>query len=409
MTERRKLAMKTKFCVYCLNPEVVFDMEHMQTCRESKHKSKSSYTCVSPNCSAHYWICTNHSEDNKSKLQNAAKNVSKHGLELALLGTVTMTSDVSPSVVTAAQSLEQQVTKELLPVPEGQPMFLFFGAKGKTRSLMTFFDSGCSRFLMRECIPGKELPASLVSKGPIPIGGVGGISVYATGEYLVAMDTSDGRAQQRHGVTVPVITGDFPQLDVTAAVAAVKAGDKRNTKLKNCRFPPQVGGSVDCLIGIQYNQLQPKLIHMLPSGLAIYETKLAPHSKDMNFVLGGSHTSFDQMLARSGNATFLLNEFIAGLTTWRSLGPPSLTQLAMTEHEIHFATQKNLDDDEFHDYKKLLDVEREEFSAYQVPHAAIQEHPEPSDAVTCIDCGVAMMNFSDVFFYEDEKLSRLKQ
>ena len=72
-------------------------------------------------------------------------------------------------------------------------------------------------------------------------------------------------------MTVPVITGDFPQLDITEAVSAVKAGNRTNSKLRNCKFPKSVGGSVDCLIGIQYIQLQPKLVHMLPSGLAIYE------------------------------------------------------------------------------------------------------------------------------------------
>ena len=75
----------------------------------------------------------------------------------------------------------------------------------------------------------------------------------ASGEYLVAMDTIEGKAQQLQGLTVPAITGDFPQLDITAAVAAVKAGDQKNAKLRNCKFPPKIGGSVDCLIGIQYN------------------------------------------------------------------------------------------------------------------------------------------------------------
>ena len=109
---------------------------------------------------------------------------------------------------------------------------MFFGARGKTRSLMTFFDNGCSRFIMRECIPNKELPASLIKSGPIPIGGVGATTIFASGEYLVAMDTIEGKAQQLQGVTVPIITGDFPVLDISAAVSAVKAGDRRNSKLK---------------------------------------------------------------------------------------------------------------------------------------------------------------------------------
>ena len=47
--------------------------------------------------------------------------------------------------------LQRVVEKEMLPVPDDHPMFMFFGAKGKNRSLMVFFDSGCSRFIMKTC------------------------------------------------------------------------------------------------------------------------------------------------------------------------------------------------------------------------------------------------------------------
>ena len=89
---------------------------------------------------------------------------------------------VNAAEVSAAQALEKQVDRELLPVPDGHPMFLFFGAKGKTRSLMCFFDSGCSRFVMKDCIPGNELPASCIRKEKIAIGGIGATTVYAEGE-----------------------------------------------------------------------------------------------------------------------------------------------------------------------------------------------------------------------------------
>ena len=261
---------------------------------------------------------------------------------------------------------------------------------------------------MRECIPEKELPASLIKKGPIPIGGVGGVTVFASGEYLVAMDTTEGKAQQLQGVTVPVITGDFPSLDITAAVSAVKSGDRKNSKLRNCKFPPQVGGVIDCLIGIQYNQLQPKVVHMLPSGLAIYETKLAPHFKGMNYVLGGPHTSFDSLLATSGNAAFLLNEFISGLTNWRTSGPPSLSQFMMPEFEVEQAIRKNMMEKEVTDYQQLISTEIDEFKTcldslncqeeekdnqftqsvdMNMTVTEINKLLEEYQDITCIDCG----------------------
>ena len=411
MLQRRRIAIKAKFCIYCLHPDVEFSKDHVKMCREAKRKTKSSFTCMSPNCASHYWLCTNHAEDNKNKLRDAAKNLDRHGLKLAMHGTVALTTSISPQVRTASECLGTQVNRELIPVPDGQPIFMFFGAKGKTRSLMVFFDSGCSRFIMRECIPGQELPASLVKRGPIPIGGVGGVSVFASGEYIVAMDTVEGKAQQLQGVTVPVITGDFPQLDITEAVSAVKAGNRTNSKLRGCKFPKSVGGSVDCLIGIQYNQLQPKLVHMLPSGLAIYETKLTPFSKGHNYVLGGPHVSFDNLLARSGNAAFLLNEFVTGLTTWRNSGQPCLSQYEMSVPEVKTALLHNIKDGSLVEYEGLLLHDEEQLdTVLEKDQDNVYSEGDMSNynnfELSCIDCGCYITE--DSSYYEDEKLSRLK-
>ena len=59
INNRRKLAIKAKFCVYCLHPDVEYSADHAKSCKEAKRKMKSSFTCISPNCSCHYWLCTN--------------------------------------------------------------------------------------------------------------------------------------------------------------------------------------------------------------------------------------------------------------------------------------------------------------------------------------------------------------
>ena len=92
--------------------------------------------------------------------------------------------------------------------------------------------------------------------------------------------------------------------------------NQRNKYLQHCRLPKFVGGTVDALIGTQYNICQPQLIHMMPSGLAIYETNLRPHSKNMRYVLGGPHSSFDVLLARFPDANLLMNQFTEGLAKW---------------------------------------------------------------------------------------------
>jgi hypothetical protein len=234
-------------------------------------------------------------------------------------------------------------------------MFLFFGAKGRTREIMTFFDSGCSKYVIRdEVISSKELPATLVKNGPIFLGGVGNTRVFASGEYMVAMDRDERSAQTFQGLAVEVITGNFPKIDLSSAVAAVKMDNQRNKYLQNCKFPKIVGGSVDVLIGIQYNICQPKLVHMMPSGLAIYETNLMPNSKNMRFVLGGPHSSFNVLLSRYPDANLLMQNFSEGIAKWKSLGPPSLTQYVMSDQEIDQACERNLSNEEMDSYMDML-------------------------------------------------------
>ena len=104
---------------------------------------------------------------------------------------------------------------------------------------MVFFDSGCSRFIMRDCIPGKELPASCLRREKIPIGGVGSTTVYADGEYLVATETVDGKAQQLQVLTVKTITTEFPQLDITDAATEISNAVPKNRSwdISRCKFP----------------------------------------------------------------------------------------------------------------------------------------------------------------------------
>ena len=357
---RRSLMITVRLCQFCLDDEVVYTVQHGKECSDAKKKTKSFYTCLAPGCVKHFWVCADHEEDNKDKYAAANRKLSKHGLQISHLA-ICMTANMSSETSSAMERLAGQVQKELLPVPEGEPIFLFFGAKGRTREIMTFFDSGCSKFVIKdEVITSKELPATLVKNGPILLGGIGDMKVFASGEYMVAMDRDERRAQTLQGLAVDVITGHFPKVDITTAVSAVKMDNPRSKILQNCKFPKYVGGSVDALIGTQYNICQPKLIHMMPSGLAIYETNLMPHSKNMKYVLGGPHSSFDVLLARVPDAALLLHQFTEGLAQWRSLGPPSLTQFVMSDQEIDLAGQRNLSYEEMGSYKELLQVERQE-------------------------------------------------
>ena len=421
--ERINVASKIKLCQYCLDNKVQTDRQHERLCKDKKPQFSESWKCASPGCGRHSWICQTHADNaNKKKLKRYAERLFKKGFQFSYPVVLDSVSLSSSSRISAVEDIGTQIDKELLPVPSGHPMFLFYGAKGKTRSLMTFFDSGCSKFIVRDCIPGQELPASCLSKEKIPIGGIGASTVFAEGEYLVAMDTVDGKAQLMQGLAVKTITSEFPKFDLSDAAAEVLRAAPRNKELelRRCKFPDSIGGSVDCLIGIQYSQLQPRLIHMLPSGLAVYKTKLAPHMEGYNYVLGGAHTSFNIWLAQCGNQNHvLLENLIAGLARWRDFGPPSLTQYAMSESEVKFAKDCNLLDDKFDSYEELVEFENKEFEDINSEIIKRVNELNSSQSASgldycntytlnkiCVDCGDEFSyNFPT---FEDEKLSRLK-
>ena len=111
---------------------------------------------------------------------------------------------------------------EVKPPPEGEPMFLFFGAQGRTKPVNILFDTGCSHAVFREGIPGKELRGMITHKGPFYMKGVGGIVTTANNQWLCALDTPGGK-QFVSGVTVETVTIEFPVIELDQAVKEMKA------------------------------------------------------------------------------------------------------------------------------------------------------------------------------------------
>ena len=58
---------------------------------------------------------------------------------------------------------------KVIEVPEGEPLFLFSSAVGKTRPINVFYDKGCSHVVFREGVPQHELVSVMIKKGPLTI------------------------------------------------------------------------------------------------------------------------------------------------------------------------------------------------------------------------------------------------
>lgn len=363
-TENRKvLATKIKLCRQCFHPDIIFTRDHLAKCPFSK--KKNSYSCRNSNCKDHMWICLPHKQENRQAMDKFKRDLLKQGHTLAYTGDIPILSNLaSPQLLHKAvrkiKRVEKKKGAEIVPVPEGQPMFLFHPTQGRTEAVYTFYDSGCSHAVFQEGIPGAQLRGQIVSKGPFTIDGVGGLVTAANDEWVVSVPRADGKKQLIQGLTVPRITSDFPYINLEAAIKDVKDDDPTNTLLQNCRAPPMAGGCVQMLLGIKYVSIFPKEIHTLSNGLTIYESRLASHNGKYNSCIGGPHSSFTALAGEMGGTARLLLNFIDGLQTFRKWGPPRLHTVSMTDEEVELAKQYNANEGEMKELADYLELENSE-------------------------------------------------
>ena len=340
VNERKPMILKPKFCKMCLNPDVIYSKEHLKECKVIQKKNK--YSCQNKKCMDHMWICSIHKHENKSCMEKFSKELQKKGLSLAFLSAHNIGPKKSQQLEKAIERLKKSEKAELVPVPEGEPLFLFHATQGKTEPIKTFYDSGCSHAVFKEGIPGKQLKAQIVTRGPFEIGGIGGLKSTANNEWLVSVPRVDGKSQAIQGLSVKRITSDFPMVQLKSAIDDLKKDDPQNTVLQNCRAPPIIGGCVDMLLGIKYKNIFPEEIHTLPNGLTLYKSKLASHNDLFDACIGGPHSSFNALADAAGGTARLVAHFMDGLKTWRLMGAPKIKRMNMTKEEIKFAEDFNV-------------------------------------------------------------------
>ena len=176
---------------------------------------------------------------------------------------------------------------DVRPIPEGEPIFIMTVFKGRSRPVLAFIDSGCNCWVSAEGIPENELVACKLSEGPIPMGVASGITVNASAEWAALLPLVDGGQQVVRGLTVPKVTQEMPIIDMQSIFNSIKNKSKSVKAIQNLQVPKVVGGAVDMIIGIQYQNIYPELVHQYPNGLAVFKSKLMPASPGAVACIGG--------------------------------------------------------------------------------------------------------------------------
>ena len=242
-------------------------------------------------------------------------------------------------------------------------------------------DSGCSDAVMRDGVPGVELHGVCTEQGPITCFGVGGIQISAKQEWIVKLKKKDGNYQLVKGLTMDQVCSPMPIVNTEQAVAQLKQSDPSNTELQNCHVPAEIGGMVDIIVGIKYNNIGPKVIHTLESGLAIYSINLETHNPKFNAAIGGPHSSFSAMVNQNGGFTKVsqtLQILYTKLDNFRRFGPPRIPHIPLLSKEREFASELFHDEFELPEEVKIFDDDSED------EENVLGTEPEPEDSSTVI-------------------------
>ena len=393
VNKRYQIALQAKLCIACHHPDYIFrknDKDHK--CSVVSSKRKGRFTCQTSSCFVHLWVCTRHKDSNKGHLEKFQEEMkSKYNMDFGFVVSVpnkitkpatipnkddeviTMSTHKNENSATSCnnqrkksmstdqaisklkQKLDKQgVNDELHPIAKGRAQFMIGYSKGRTRGLMTLYDTGCGGVLFREGVPQKELQGSVLkTKGPFIVNGVGDTSVTVNDEYLCAMELVDDTRQIMEGWTVNKITATLPMVSLGAAEAELKSSNKDNSELQDLRCPPQAGGDCDVLLGILYSSIFPEEVHSLENGLTIYKLRLTPHDKRYSAVIGGPHESFQFMTQEFGGLSIVFANLTQQLQTYQDFGPPKIQNCPMTEEEWIFAKKHSYFGIE--DFEEIID------------------------------------------------------
>lgn len=387
--ERKKYATKAKLCIFCLDGDYVWKGGNSRHTNCIAFNKRCYFTCNASSCKKHFLICVDHVHLNQEKIdrckqfwqakgkqfsatavmssaprKQSSKSPSKSSkrvtdgsrsdvpdVTVSVDNTETAVGDNNdaPEVVAAAcDPCIDQATEKLISVagpdvivhgvPDGDPLFMFSHAVGKTRGVNVFYDSGCSHMMLKESIPGVELDAVMIRKGPLNISAAGGVTVPVNHEWAVTMVRSDGSRQIMVGVSADNLTANFPTVNTADAYNEILNNVPRHkrARVSQLKVPREAGGQIDVMLGIQYQSCHPEIVHRLPSGLFIAKLKLKSHDG-----VGGPHRTFSALLGQCGDMSRLMATFIAGIETYRKVGAPKIAGPIMTLEDYDHAESYN--------------------------------------------------------------------
>ena len=114
--------------------------------------------------------------------------------------------------------------------------------------------------------------------------------------YSVRLPLKDGKGAILSGLCLDRVTSEFHKYTLTKVTRQLlrsmcKGHCGKSVREKLTKMRKRVGGETDILLDMKYANYFPELIHMFPSGLAVYRSAFWS-SDGSDGVIGGPHSEF---------------------------------------------------------------------------------------------------------------------
>ena len=190
---------------------------------------------------------------------------------------------------------------------ERTPILWYQLIRGKSKPIVTVFDSGCSSTIVRDDIPGLQLRAAPIPTDNSILMGIGG-NQETSKKYGILLPLIDGSSKMTEAHAVRNLV-DIPELNLSNALEQVKrdAIDKR--EVQEARVHQRMGGGLDLLIGIKCLDIFPVPVHETKSGLGIYKLMLESHDPSHKYCLGGSYSHMEKFPTDPSSILSIIEKF----------------------------------------------------------------------------------------------------
>jgi len=158
----------------------------------------------------------------------------------------------------------------------------------KDQKVLTFYDSGANQNIVQAKL-ARDVGFFQLSAKPVSIGVAGGGEIVTNhGQYMAVLGPcQDGRSYSIDCQAVTQITRFFPRVTLSQV-----AEEARTVMPPDTCYPPSIGGDeVKLLVGIRQTELAPRLLHTLPSGVSIFESRVTD-AYGSTVCFGGPHKVF---------------------------------------------------------------------------------------------------------------------